>query len=212
MSISLKASVGFLLRHPWQLALVLLGIVIGVAVIVAVDLANASARKAFVLSMDTITGEATHQIIGGPRGVHERTYVDLRVAHGIRNIAPVVEGSVLAGDRSLRLLGVDLFAEQALRSFTGQTVDIPKEDATVEAPLRVFLTNPGTVILSRATANRLGIDPGDRFEIEVGGRSHVATLAGVFGDESSDANLTEMVDHPAELLDGTIERVGVFVE
>jgi hypothetical protein len=67
--VTYRASFSYLLRHPWQLALALLGISVGVAVIVAVDLANASARKAFLLSMDTITGEATHQIIGGPRGV-----------------------------------------------------------------------------------------------------------------------------------------------
>ena len=46
--VSYQASFRYLLRHPWQLALSLLGIAIGVAVIVAVDLANASARKAFL--------------------------------------------------------------------------------------------------------------------------------------------------------------------
>ena len=67
--VTLRANFGYLLRHPLQLALALLGIGIGVAVIVAVDLANASARKAFLMSMDAITGEATHQVIGGPLGV-----------------------------------------------------------------------------------------------------------------------------------------------
>ena len=69
---SYRASFSYLLRHPWQLALSLIGIAVGVAVIVAVDLANASARKAFLMSMDAITGEATHQVIGGPRGVSEK--------------------------------------------------------------------------------------------------------------------------------------------
>ena len=50
-----RASLGYLLRHPWQLALALLGICIGVAVIVAVDLATESSRKAFSLSMETLT-------------------------------------------------------------------------------------------------------------------------------------------------------------
>jgi putative ABC transport system permease protein len=48
--VTYRASFSYLLRHPWQLALALLGISVGVAVIVAVDLANASARKAFLLS------------------------------------------------------------------------------------------------------------------------------------------------------------------
>ena len=91
-----RASVSYLLRHPWQLALSLLGIVIGVAVIVAVDLANSSARKAFLLSMDAITGEATHQVIGGPDGVSEVVYRDLRMQHGITDVAPIVEGTVIS--------------------------------------------------------------------------------------------------------------------
>jgi putative ABC transport system permease protein len=117
--VTYRASFAYLLRHPWQLALALLGIGVGVAVIVAVDLANASARKAFLLSMDSITGEATHQIVGGPRGVHEDIYAALRVEHGIRSVAPVIAGTVIVDDTSLSLLGIDLFAERAMRSFTG---------------------------------------------------------------------------------------------
>ena len=115
-----RASFSYLLRHPWQLALSLIGIAVGVAVIVAVDLANSSARKAFLMSMDAIAGEATHQVIGGPRGVSESAYVKLRVEHGIRMSAPVVEGTISVGGISLTLLGLDLFAEQDIRSFTRQ--------------------------------------------------------------------------------------------
>jgi phosphoglycolate phosphatase-like HAD superfamily hydrolase len=45
-----------LTRHPWQLALSVLGIAMGVAVVIAVDLANASARRSFDLSMERIAG------------------------------------------------------------------------------------------------------------------------------------------------------------
>ena len=113
-----RASFGYLLRHPWQLALALLGICVGVAVIVAVDLANESARRAFALSMDTINGEATHQIIGGPRGIDEALYTQLRVEAGTRNIAPIVEGYAQIGHTTLRVLGVDIFAEREFRTYT----------------------------------------------------------------------------------------------
>ena len=36
-----------LARHPWQLGLAVLGIALGVAVAVSIDLANESARRAF---------------------------------------------------------------------------------------------------------------------------------------------------------------------
>ena len=155
-----------MLKHPWQLALALLGIGIGVAVIVAVDLANASARKAFLLSMDAVTGEATHQVVGGPRGVDETVYAKLRVEHGLRAIAPVVSGSVEANGTLLDVLGVDLFAEQDIRPFTGDaSIPTGLEDGAQENLFRSFLTEPGVVTMSARTAAGLGIHPGDRFSL-----------------------------------------------
>ena len=171
-----RASFSYLLRHPWQLALALLGIGIGVAVIVAVDLANASARKAFLLSMDAIAGETTHQVIGGPRGVSEDVYVDLRVESGIRNVAPVVEGDVDVADNSMRILGVDIFAEREMRTFTGE--------GSGEDIIRGFLTEPGAVTTSENTADRLGITAGEGFHVLAAGRPHQAKLLGTFRDES----------------------------
>jgi len=171
-----RASFSYLLRHPWQLALALLGIGIGVAVIVAVDLANASARKAFLLSMDAIAGETTHQVIGGPRGIPEDIYVRLRVEIGIRSIAPVVEGDVEVAESSMQLLGVDIFAEREMRTFTGE--------ASSEDIFRGFLTQPGAVTMSEGTAGRLGIIPGDNFAVLAAGRTREATLLGTFEDES----------------------------
>lgn len=171
-----RASFSYLLRHPVQLALALLGIGIGVAVIVAVDLANASARKAFLLSMDAIAGETTHQVIGGPRGVPEDIYVQLRVENGIRSIAPVLEGRVEADTTSMRLLGVDIFAEREMRTFTGES--------SSEETFRGFLTQPGAVTMSGGTAARLGIVPGEGFAVRVAGRQHEATVLGTFEDDS----------------------------
>jgi putative ABC transport system permease protein len=178
--VTYRASFAYLLRHPWQLALALLGIGVGVAVIVAVDLANASARKAFLLSMDSITGEATHQIVGGPRGVHEDIYAALRVEHGIRSVAPVIAGTVIVDDTSLSLLGIDLFAERAMRSFTGaQESDGASDDRSLFVG---FLVEPGTVTTSQQTAEELGIVEGDAFELIADGRTRRAELLATFPD------------------------------
>jgi putative ABC transport system permease protein len=183
--VTYRANFSYLLRHPWQLALAVVGIGIGVAVIVAVDLANTSARKAFELSMDAVSGAATHQIIGGPRGVDESLYVRLRVDHGIRGIAPAVEGSVDIGGRTVRLLGVDLFAERQIRDLTRT----PEADTSVPSRKALFvdfLTEPGTVLMSRGTAGLLGIAPGDRFELIAAGGTHRAVLLGTFGDAAQE--------------------------
>jgi len=58
------ASLRHLLRHPAQLALALLGLALGVATIVAVDTATASAQRAFELSLQAVNGAADYQIVG----------------------------------------------------------------------------------------------------------------------------------------------------
>ena len=42
-----KASARHLLRHPWQLLLAVLGVALGVAVVVGIDVANGSAQRAW---------------------------------------------------------------------------------------------------------------------------------------------------------------------
>ena len=91
------ASLRHLVRHPAQLSLELVGLSLGVATIIAVDIATASSQRAFELSMDTVNGAATHEIVGGPQGIDERLYVELRTRELVRgqpqpSLAPVVEG------------------------------------------------------------------------------------------------------------------------
>ena len=179
ISATWRASVGYLVRHPWQLFLSMLGVGIGVAVIVAVDLANASARKAFLLSMDAVAGEATHQVIGGPRGLDETVYVDLRVEHGFVAIAPVVEGTVTINDASMQLLGVDLFAEGQVRSFTGLRSE---EDPDTDSLFREFLVTPGTVTVSQQLATELAISAGDIVTLVADGRERQGTLLDILED------------------------------
>lgn len=176
------ASFSYLLRHPWQLVLSLIGIVIGVAVIVAVDLANASARKAFLMSMDAVAGKATHQVIGGPLGVPESVYKQLRVQHGVREIAPVVDGTVSVDGASAQLLGVDLFAEQELRAFTS---DVQPGGTDASLFFAGFLVEPGVITTSERTASELGITVGDTIEISAVGRQHRAELVAIFADDGN---------------------------
>ncbi len=183
--VTYRASFSYLLRHPWQLALALLGISVGVAVIVAVDLANASARKAFLLSMDTITGEATHQIIGGPRGVSEDVYTALRVNSGLQGIAPVIDGAATVDGTTLSILGVDLFAEREIRSFTGQARTGDAGESGTNALFAQFLVTPGAVTTSQRTAQQLGISVGDGFELLVDGKKQQATLLATLPDDGS---------------------------
>ncbi|MCK8516324.1 FtsX-like permease family protein [Methylonatrum kenyense] len=159
--------------RPWQLGLSLLGVALGVAVVIAVELANQSAARAFTLSSQALTGEATHQVHAGPSGLSVDWYVELRREHGLRDLAPVVEGTVespLAPGRSLRLLGVDPLAEGGMR---------PALDALRGGDgLGGLLADPSAIWLLAEDLDRLGLGVGDSLPIEVHGEERQLSIAG----------------------------------
>ena len=168
-----RGSLRHLWQHPWQFGLAILGIALGVSVAVAIDLANDSARRAFTLASEAITGHATHQIVGGPGGVPEMVYPTLRLALGMRRVAPVVEGDVGAPDhpgRTFHLLGVDPLAEAPFRPYligAGRD-DTPAEHGPM-ATLASLLARPGAVLVPRAVGAQLGLALGDGLVIRVAG-------------------------------------------
>jgi putative ABC transport system permease protein len=171
-----RAGLRHLLRHPALAGLSVLGVALGVAVVVAVDLANASASRAFVLSGEAVAGRATHQVVGGPGGLPAAVYLRLRRAGGVA-AAPVVEGYARAAadtTRVLQVLGVDPFMEEPFRPYLGPAAG---------ADLPGLLVEPGAALLSAETAAALGLAPGARFGVVVDGRPERARVAGVLSPE-----------------------------
>ncbi len=179
MPVLVRASWNYLRRHPWQLVPALAGIAVGVAVMLATDLAVESSRRAFLLSMDAVNGEATHQLVGGPGGIDESLFATLRVDEGYENLAPVVEAYVDVGDVTLQLLGVDPLAEAGFRDYTA-----PGSVLGGFELLRRLMAEPGTVLLAERTAVALGLSPGDRFTVLANGREVEATLVAFAGSET----------------------------
>jgi len=165
-----RSGLRYLLRHPWQTWLALLGIALGVAVVVAVDLANRSASLSFVHAMEQLTGRATHQITAAAGGVPESFYVELRTQGGLRDSAPVVEGYVELAGESFTLLGLDPLAEAPFRDFTRELG---------ASKLRPLLTRADHLLLARISAKRLGLAIGDRLTLELDGRPREMQIAGL---------------------------------
>jgi len=170
-----KTSLRYLPRHPWQLGVALLGIALGVAVIVAVDLANSSAQRAFLGAVDAVYGEATHQIVGGPAGLAETEYVALRLDGGVRASAPVVEGFVSIGGRAFNLLGVDPFAEAGFRDY--RIGSGGQGRAWLD-----LVSRPGAFVLQEQAAARLGLGIGDSVVVTVAGRQRSGFLAATLAE------------------------------
>jgi putative ABC transport system permease protein len=172
----LQAGLRHLLRHPWQGGLSVVGIALGVAVVVSIDLVNASARRAFTLSAEGVAGRATHQVLGGPTGLDERLFVRLVREAGVAPAAPIVEawvGVVGAPGRALRLLGVDPLQEAPFRPYLGRRTGAGPRSVTD------LVTEPGSVVLGRETAQELGVPVGGTLVLRVGGRPRATRVVGV---------------------------------
>lgn len=190
-----RSSLRYLLYHPWQLVLSLLGIALGVAVVVAVDLANASARRSFELSMEQITGHATHRIVGGLQGIPEQIYTRLRIELGLHKTAPVVTGYAAPADepgRLLQVLGVDIFAESLFRSHSEALFDN-------EIDITALLTEFGTVVIPRSLSG--SIKSNNELEVLVGEDRVTLRKVGLLNDSDLDGLILTDISTAQELFD-----------
>lgn len=165
-----------LTHHPLQTLLLIKGIMLGVAVVVAIDVANASASAAFDLSVEAVSGRATYQIVGGPDGFNDQIYVDLKRQGLEEPIAPALSEYVSSpdlGNISLQLLGIDAFAEPPFRDY------LSASDSSQTVDLAAFLVRPDTVFISSANASRYSLKSGQSIRLVIGGREHQVTIAGL---------------------------------
>lgn len=172
----------YLSRHIWQSLLMVIGISLGVAIVVGIDMANESASRAFDLSTQAVTGRATHYISGGSSGINEDIYVDLRRSNLELPSAPIISDYVTSpqlGGITMQLLGVDPFAEAPFRDYLTGDDDLPINS------LSPFLSRPGGVLISQTVAERYSLEPGTKFEVEYAGRALSVEVAGILNPSDS---------------------------
>lgn len=160
-----RSAFRYVYKNPLQSVLSILGIALGVALVVAVDLSNESSERAFELSMESVTGKATHILTSSTNSVQDSIYRYLRVNLGFADCAPVVEETArIASDSNstYTLLGVDPFAEKDFRGYLNM-------EASSAFNMEHFITSTGAAVVSKSIADRLHIEPGDTFNINLHG-------------------------------------------
>jgi putative ABC transport system permease protein len=174
----LRSSRRFLTGHPGQIVLSVVGVALGVAVVVSIDLAIQSSRVAFRVSTETIAGRSTHQVLGGPGGIPDGVLTKIRLDAGYRLAAPVVEGYVSAPSlpgRPLRVLGIDPFSELPFRPYLA--------GGRAGVDVSTLLTVQGTALLAAETAREASVAAGDTLRVQVSGRDRAALVAGLLDAE-----------------------------
>ena len=205
-------------RRPTQSIFFIIGVGLGVAMIIAIDLATGAANRAFSLSTEAVAGKTTHQIVGGPSGLDESIYVTLRQRLGYRLSAPIVEGYVVAEEldmQPMRLLGVDSFAESPFRNYL-------EEDSTGFSDtdgFTAFMVQPNTVLLSAVLANEYNLKVDDSIHIQVGSRRQTLRIVSVLKSDNKnerrglDGLLITDIGTAQEVLGkvGTLDRIDLII-
>ena len=116
----------FIVRHlaveRLRTATTVLGVALGVAVVIAIQLANASSVRGFATALDTMSGRAAIEIVGSGGGLDETVMPSLGWLREFGVVSPVIEGTMAAvfGDgrrEAMRVLGVDILRDTAIRDY-----------------------------------------------------------------------------------------------
>ena len=164
-----------LVRRPLHTGLMIAGVALGVAVVVAIDLANTSARRGFVRSTQAVTGRATHQVLGGPGGLPQDVFRRVRVEADVAASTPVVEGYAVALDldrQPLHVLGLDPFSDAPFRARVGQS----------EAPDPGFarlVVDERAAVVASSLASRYGLRIGSPLRLSIQDRIETLEVAGI---------------------------------
>ena len=142
----------YLRRHLLRWILTLAGIVLGVAVFVAIHTANRSIFRAFDRTVDQIAGSTQLQVSTGEFGFDEAVLERVQSVPEVGVAVPVIEASVetlVPGQGSILLLGTDMTSDRSLRDYELKD----GEDALIDDPL-VFLAQPDSLMVTREFAER----------------------------------------------------------
>jgi putative ABC transport system permease protein len=187
----------------------IVAVALGVAITLAIDLANASAVASFSNSVNVVASRVNLQILGIGRGFDERTILRVQAVPGVISAAPAIEDNLVVGLRPheplsgevLRVLGVDLL--RPLPRDAGEPV--AQGDGTGN-----LLVNGAGAVISRRVADEYHLRVGSKLHGIAGDHPASLTVAGIMppnvvGIDSSvvfvDVATAQDIFHKVGLLD-----------
>jgi putative ABC transport system permease protein len=150
-------------KHGVRSVLTTAGIVLGVAVFVAMYTANQAVIYGFQRTVDRVAGAAQLQVTAGDGGFAEDVLERVQAVPQVSVAVPIIEAVLstnLPGQGNLLLLGVDMTGDRSLRTYDLDSGD----EEIVDDPL-VFLAQPDSIIVTREFASRNHLDVGSRLTL-----------------------------------------------
>ena len=177
--------VRYLRTHPLRSCLVILGVALGIALFVAIELINRSTLSSFRENVEAVAGKAKWVVSAGEVGFPEEKLDTIRKIPGVRSAVPMIESRAYFTDHSdpahektetLMVLGVDLLQEQAIRTY--KTTD----ERVIEDPL-IFMNQPDSIIVTHAFAQKHGFKMDSTFVLATARGTRKFTIRGMLSPE-----------------------------
>lgn len=202
-------------KHVLRSLLTTTGIVLGVAVFVAMQTANQGVLAAFSQTIDRVAGKTDLQITAGEHGFGEEVLERVQSSRAVSIAVPVIEAVVdLDRQGTLLVLGVDMTGDRSLRAYDTDGT----EDSTVDDPL-IFLAQADSLIVSKKFADRNNLHSGSRISLGTAEGDKTFVVRGVMRSshlaDAYDGNLAVMDIYAAQKMFGrgrTFDRVDVALK
>jgi len=177
-------------RKPLETFLCLLGIALGVAVMLSIDLANQNALRSFRRSVEAVTGRATHQVHGGPSGITDSLAIiilsrsDLQATPVLEYVARVRRRLSIPDTtkETLHILAIDPFTDANFRDYSETAWETPERSAAQDSIMTAgfrFLLQPGAALLNETLVEKYHLKISDSLEVLIGNTWREIYLAGV---------------------------------
>ena len=192
-----------------------LGVSLGIAVVIAIQLTNESSVRGFETALETVAGKTAVEIVGSGTGVDESLLPELGWLREYGILSPVIEGSaaIVVGDvkqlsrrqmEAVKVLGVDILRDMPFRDYQllelQPRVDEPQGSSHSSPPgpsefntqqFLEILTSAQTVIITEKLATRRNYVLGGELRLMIGDRVMPFVVRGILKNEG-----------PAKVLDG----------
>jgi len=201
-----------LAREPVRTTLTILAVALGVAVVLAMDLAGHAATGSFHSSLETLSGEQNFEVTA-TGGVPENLVGKLvSLPYGWRITPRMEDFAVLAElKKTLPLIGLDLIAES---NHPALNKSAAAPDEKKSAASAAFSLEHLSARESIWVGNSLGKRPGDKLQLFINDRSATYIVRGVYPDANGSECAIVMDIAAAQLAlsrTGRVDRVYIRV-
>lgn len=167
-------------QHPLLATLNILSVALGVAVFLAIQIANQSANRAFAATVDMVAGKADLEVTTPSGAIPDTAFPTVQSSDGIAAATPLIRGLVIIPDfpgEYLEILGIDIFTNSPFRIFEPQDFDFETFD------IERWLAGPATIAVTEEFLTTHKLKQGDTVRARVGVDDHELKIKFVLRSE-----------------------------